>query len=132
MATQCLSFNSTCSTLIYGCYLYTDDKKTVPVSTGWISNGTNVYSINSSGMITAVTACSSCQADETYIESFCTGTTLYYTYADGNCGTYNTLIEYNSATCGYESNPYYCDCGGGCAGSVDPCYYNACSECPAP
>jgi hypothetical protein len=102
MATQCLSFNSTCSTLIYGCYLYIDDKKTVPVSTGWVSDGTNVYSVNSSGMITAVTACSSCQADETYIESFCTGTTLYYTYADGNCGTYNTLIEYNSATCGYS------------------------------
>ena len=129
MATQCLSFNSICSTLAINCYLYTDDKKTVPVSAGWISDATNVYSINSSGMITSVTACSSCQANETYIGFFCTGTTLYYTYADGDCGTYDTLIEYNSATCGYESWPYYCECGGGCAGSVDPCYYNACVGC---
>jgi hypothetical protein len=127
MATQCLSFNSTCSTLAYGCYLYTDDKKTIPVSTGWISDGTNVYSINSSGMITAVIACTSCQPSGTYITYYCSGYDLYYTYADGNCGTYDTLIEYNSATCGYMD--YTCDCGYGCALYANPCYYYGCYNC---
>ncbi len=126
---SCVTFYTWCSTLGVGCYLYTNIKRTATVSAGYVSNGTTVYTVNSSGMITATAACSSCQASGTYITYYCTGTTLYYTYADGNCGTYDTLIEYNSATCGYESYPYYCDCGGGCAGSVDPCYYNACFEC---
>ena len=37
-----------------------------------------------------------------YVSNYCAGTNnydLYYTYADGNGGTYNSLYESNSATC---------------------------------
>jgi hypothetical protein len=76
---------------------------------------------------------SGCKSYGTFLNDYCDGYNLHYIYADGNCGTYEN-IEYNSATCGYtnESYPYYCDCGGGCGGSVDPCYYNGCFDCPAP
>lgn len=33
--------------------------------------------------------------------TFCSGTTLYGVYTDGSCGTYNQVIETNSASCGY-------------------------------
>jgi len=75
---------------------------------------------------------SGCQANGTYLVDYCDGYSLYYTYADGNCGTYDTLIESNSATCGYVVNNYYCDCGYGCDPYPNPCYYYSCNECPAP
>ena len=37
----------------------------------------------------------------TYLGQFCSGYNLYYTYADGSGGSFNSLIETNSATCGY-------------------------------
>jgi hypothetical protein len=132
MSTYCVTFNTTCSSLAYGCYLYTDYKKTVPVSSGWVSDGTNVYSVNSSGMITSVTSCSSCQPYGTYINQICLGGgfDLYNAYADGNCDLYYTIEQYNSVTCGYSGGGgYSCDCGFGCGESVDPCYYNACFDC---
>lgn len=105
----CVSFYTYCSSLSVGCYLYTDVKRTTTVSAGWVSDGTNVYSVNSAGMITAVNACSNCQPSGTFITSYCSGYDLYYTYANGNCGTYNSLYESNSATCGYTppSTCYY-------------------------
>jgi hypothetical protein len=128
---QCISFFSNCSSLGYGCYLYTDEKRTTTVGAGWISDGTNVYSVNSSGMITAVNACSNCQPPGTFITSYCggwSGYDLYYTYADGSCGTYDSLVEYNSSTCGY-SPQYGCNCYGYCDTYPHPCYYYGCEEC---
>ena len=55
---QCLSFYTWCSPLGVGCYLYTDVKRTTPVSAGWVSDGTTSWVINSSGMITGAAACS--------------------------------------------------------------------------
>lgn len=47
-----------------------------------------------------------CPAAGTLLGSGCTGTTLYYAYADGNCGVGSTvIIEYNSPTCGYVPPP---------------------------
>lgn len=37
----------------------------------------------------------------TYNSQFCSGFDLYYVYNDGFNGTYNTLHEHNSITCGY-------------------------------
>jgi len=37
----------------------------------------------------------------TYVTQHCVGTTLMGTYADGNGGSYNSVIAYNSSTCGY-------------------------------
>jgi hypothetical protein len=39
------------------CYLYSDIKRTTPVSAGWVSDGTTNWTINSSGMITSQAAC---------------------------------------------------------------------------
>lgn len=108
---QCLQFYTWCNygNLGVGCYLYTDIKRSTPVSTGWVSDGANVYSVNSSGMITAITACSGCQPNGTFITSYCVDYDLYFTYADGNCGTYDSFSESNSLTCGYTGGG-----GGGC------------------
>jgi hypothetical protein len=54
---QCLSFYTYCSTLGVGCYLYTDTKRTTPVSAGWVSDGTTSWVVNSSGMITGTLTC---------------------------------------------------------------------------
>lgn len=54
---QCLSFYTYCSSLGVNCYLYTDIKRTTPVSAGWVSDGTTNWTINSSGMITGTAAC---------------------------------------------------------------------------
>jgi hypothetical protein len=37
----------------------------------------------------------------TLLATFCSGYDFYGTYADGNYGTYNALIEANSPSCGY-------------------------------
>jgi len=44
---------------------------------------------------------SACAAYGTFITSYCSGYSLYYRYANGSCGTYDTLIENNSTSCGY-------------------------------
>jgi hypothetical protein len=54
---QCLSFYSFCPSLGVNCYLYSDIKRTTPVSAGWVSDGTTNWTINSSGMITSQAAC---------------------------------------------------------------------------
>ena len=129
----CLPIYTFCTDVNFGvnCYVYTDPKRTTPVSTGWLSNGGNVYSVNSAGMITAVTACSSCPVVDTYLYISCSGCDLYYVYADGNCGTYSTLVAYNSSDCGCGG--YYCSCWGwDCDPYPNPCYYYGCSECAAP
>ena len=42
-----------------------------------------------------------CETAGTLLSTNCVGYNLYGTYTDGQCGTYNQLIETNSATCGY-------------------------------
>lgn len=42
----------------------------------------------------------------TYLSQFCSVYSLYYTYANGSGGTYNTLQENNSPTCGYVAPAY--------------------------
>ena len=75
--------------------------------------------------------CNLCPPYGTYVDQYCSGVDLYYTYADGNCGTYDAVYQFNSPTCGGGGGfyPYYCDCGSGCFGSNDPCYYIGCFEC---
>jgi len=42
-----------------------------------------------------------CETAGTLLSTNCVGYNLYGTYTDGQCGTTNSLIETNSATCGY-------------------------------
>ena len=126
----CVTFYTWCNPIAVTCTLYSNPKRTATVGAGYYSDGVNVYQTNSSGVIIAISSCANCPVADTFITSFCSGYDLYYTYTDGNCGTYNTLIESNSATCGYtQSYPYSCDCGGGCAGYNDPCYVIGCPDC---
>ena len=42
-----------------------------------------------------------CTPNGTLLSTFCSGFDLIGTYANGNCGTYNQPIEFNSPSCGY-------------------------------
>jgi hypothetical protein len=44
-----------------------------------------------------------CEASGTLITTYCSGVDKYGTYADGQCGTYDQLIEANSFDCGYTT-----------------------------
>jgi hypothetical protein len=52
----------------------------------------------------------------TLISTYCNGYDQYGTYADGNGGTYNELIETNSLTCGYITPPPNSGGAGGSGG----------------
>jgi hypothetical protein len=47
----------------------------------------------------------SCPPEGTFLMATCIGYDLYYRYANGSCGTYDTFIESNSPSCGYEEPP---------------------------
>ena len=80
---------------------------------------------------------STCLPYGTYITSFCSGCQYYYQYADGSCGTYNTLINADDPSCGPN-------CGGGgsyacaeppfyeCNFYPNPCWYYGYYDCLAP
>jgi hypothetical protein len=55
MAANILYYSS-CSTLIVGCFLYTDSTALTLVADGFYSNGTNCYTVVN-GQITAISAC---------------------------------------------------------------------------
>ena len=124
---NCTYFYTWCSSLAVNCYLYTNPKRTATVPAGYISDGTSVITVNSSGMITAIGSCSNYPVYGTFLYQSCTGCDLYWVYADGYGGNYSTFIQSNSPTCGCGF--YYCDCGYGCNSQADPCYYTGCSEC---
>ena len=48
-----------------------------------------------------------CDPAGTYYGYFCNGTTKVGEYADGSCGTYTAVIEYDSTDCGYTPPPTY-------------------------
>ena len=47
----------------------------------------------------------SCPSEGTFLMATCVDYDLYYRYANGSCGTYDTFIESNSPICGYEEPP---------------------------
>lgn len=53
------------------------------------------------GCTTACGGCCCSPASGTYLSQYCSGYDLYYTYSNGCNGTYSSLVESNSATCGY-------------------------------
>lgn len=61
-----------------------------------------------------------CPASGTYISSFCSDCTLYYTYADGSCGSYN-VSQGISTTCG-------ACCGAPAADQLIGTYCEECTE----
>jgi len=82
------------------------------------------YAINSAGTsYGSQTSFSTCQNNGTFITSFCSGYDYYYQYANGSCGTYNTLQESNSATCGYLPPPTLLSPSNGASGiSTSPTF----------
>ena len=49
---------SSCNPITTGCYLYTDACLSTPAASGRYSDGTDCFTVNSSGYVTAVAACS--------------------------------------------------------------------------
>ncbi|MBU3748528.1 MAG: hypothetical protein FGM36_14710 [Burkholderiaceae bacterium] len=43
---------------------------------------------------------SNCPASGTFLTTYCSGCNYYYRYANGSCGSYDSLIESNSQSCG--------------------------------
>lgn len=62
----------------------------------------------------------SCVPSGTYLSSYCSGCTLYYTYADGSCGSYD-VSQGISTTCG-------ACCGAPAAGQLIGSYCEGCIE----
>lgn len=54
-----------------------------------------------------------CPPNGTYQYQFCEGCTLIYAYANGSCGIYTVIQEFNSQACGCGFG-VCCDCGYGC------------------
>lgn len=48
-----------------------------------------------------------CPAYGTYISQFCSGYNLYFTYADGSCGQFDSLMATRSSTCGHSGCTTY-------------------------
>jgi hypothetical protein len=71
------------------------------------TTGGTIQSIGTcTNTITWLSSNAQCTAAGTLIDTYCSGTTLWGTYADGSCGTYDDPIEINSIDCGY----------------IDPCF----------
>ncbi len=85
---QCLSFYTWCASLGVNCYLYTDIKRTTPVSAGWVSDGTTNWAVNSSGMITGQAAC----VVPPYLACYALEITTGYT--PSSCFGYQDTYEY--------------------------------------
>lgn len=73
---------------------------------------------------------SACTPAGTYYTQFCSGYNLYYTYHNGSCGYYNSLIQTNSPTCGCQSGcqPAGTFLTGRCLCSACNVYGVTCSE----
>lgn len=74
---------SSCNPLAVNCYLYNDQAKTSPVVAGYYSDGDNCFTVNSSGMITAVSSCTT----NVVLISACVPNFM-------NCNTYYTFVAY--------------------------------------
>ena len=88
---------------------------------------TGGYSGYSSPVIQTTSA--GCPANGTYLSQFCSGCTLYYRYANGSCGTYDTSQGCTTACGGCCCSPgegtfLYAQCNG-C--SYDFYYSNGCN-----
>ena len=62
----------------------------------------------SQGCTTACGGCCCSPASGTYLSQYCSGYDLYYTYSNGCNGTYSSLVESNSTTCGYQEPSINC------------------------
>lgn len=84
------------------CYLYEDQGLTTVARQGYYSDNTNCYTVNSSGLVTAVSSC--CPAYGTYSYSACSGGAWYDYYNDGYCGFYSVLSIACYAPCGCDGD----------------------------
>jgi hypothetical protein len=75
---------------------------TVPLTPGtYTFNMTATAGIQSQTITCALVVVGAVPADGTLLSTHCVGYDKYGTYADGSGGTYDLLIEANSADCGY-------------------------------
>lgn len=66
---------------------------------GTTTTTTSTTTTSTTTTTTSTTTTTTCTPNGTLLSTFCFEQDLYGTYADGNCGTYNALIEANSPSC---------------------------------
>ena len=72
----------------------------IPITTTTTSTtSTSTTTTTSTTSTSTTTSTTTCTPNGTLLSTYCSGNDLYGTYADGNCGTYNALIEANSPSC---------------------------------
>jgi hypothetical protein len=97
---------------------FTATSATSPIVVTGLTNGTSytftVYGLTDYGIQSASSAASNavtpfsppvCPPAGQYVGSFCSGTTLYYNYTDGSCGTYSVSQGQVAGQCGYDPPP---------------------------
>lgn len=63
-------------------------------------HGNNVYYVNQYGIVEYIEICSSNLPAGTFMSSYCSGTNLVYRYANGSGGFYDSIVQYDSPSCG--------------------------------
>ena len=74
-----------------------------------VGNGTSIPGISISCItpttttttLAPTTTTTTCTPNGTLLSTFCSGFDLIGVYANGSCGTYNQVIQFNSPSCGY-------------------------------
>lgn len=112
-------YNSNCSTLGVGCYLYEGPGLTNPVANGWYSDGVNCYTVTGGGIIYQMAPC---PAGFVTID--------YYVPYSMTCYSNYTFTAYASTLVNTNVNveiTWYGDLGGIVTGTVTISAYNTCS-----
>lgn len=103
-------YNSDCSTISVGCYLYNGPGLTNPVSNGYYSDGTDCYTVTGgSGYVSSVDVCSTFVTIDYYVPYYA-GCYNNYTFAATSTTSVNTNVD-------VEIN-WYGDLGGFMTGTV--------------
>lgn len=63
-------------------------------------HGNNVYYVNQLGIVEYIEICSSNLPAGTFMSSYCSGTSLVYRYANGSGGFYDSIVQFDSPSCG--------------------------------
>jgi hypothetical protein len=88
---------SNCMSPTTGCYLYDNQGLTLPVGSGYYSNGTYCFTVGSNGLITAIANCNGCPSYGTFAYTSCEFNPSL------NCT--DTIDYYNDGSCGYYTVP---------------------------
>lgn len=103
-------YNSNCSVLNVGCYLYEGPGLTNPAPNGFYSDGTNCYTVTGGGIIYLMEPCPSTYVTIDYYIPYSATCYSYYTFAATSTTTVSTNVDVEIY--------WYGDLGGFMSGTV--------------